>query len=172
MPERPRNRLARVQLVHEGLHRTDHAQCRVIGPGAGNGRALQRYAECELRQTDRAGEGIGAQEGLLERRIEVVVQPRRRRGRERRAVERVGMDDDDLQPCETSNTNDLTRRRDPSWRMPRLLVRRLDRPETGKQIVGARSAPRGSWPQSARKSAGTASTVTRSRCSGMAGEVA
>jgi hypothetical protein len=119
-----------------------------------------------------AGEGRGAQEGLLERRIEVVVQPRLRRGRERRAVERVGMDDDDLQPCETSNTNNSTRQRDPSWRMPRLLVRRLDRPETGKQIVGARSAPRGSWPQSARKSAGTASTVTRGRCSGMAGEVA
>jgi hypothetical protein len=124
-----------------------------LAPGAGSGRALQRYTECELRQTDRAGVGIGAREGLLERPIEVVVQLRRRGG-ERRAVMRVRMDADDLQPCETSNTNYLTGRRDPSRLIPCLVARRLGRLEKGKQIVGARSAPRGSWRQSARTQVG------------------
>ena len=81
MRERPRDNLARVQLVYEGLNWSDHAHCEAIGLGAENGRGLQRHAECESRRTDRAGEGIGAQEGLVERRFEVVVQPRRRRGR-------------------------------------------------------------------------------------------
>lgn len=80
MPERPRDDLAGVRLVYEGLNWSDHAHCQVIGLGAEKGRGLQRHAECELRQTDRSGEGIGAQEGLVQRRFEVVVQPRRRRG--------------------------------------------------------------------------------------------
>ena len=88
----------------------------------------------------------------------------------RRAVERVEIDDD-LLPCEACNPNDLTRRRDPSRLIPRLLVRRLDRLEKGIQIVGARDrrlADHG-VNRRARKSAGTASTVTRGTCNGMAG---